>query len=253
MKKVFSVITINFNNLSGLKRTVQSVASQSARHAIEFIVVDGMSTDGGATWLQEHSALFDRLIIEKDKGIYDAMNKGLQAATGDYVWFVNSGDTIFDNQVAAELLKLTSGNPDVLFGDTMFIAPDGHPIGLISKLKPQPLPEKLGPDSFRFGMNVCHQSFIVKRSLAPEYDLQYRQAADIDWIIRILRNKPVSLKAPFVIAGFETGGSSSQNEKKALKERFHVLKSHFGAIPNLVNHLWIFVRRILFNLKLYRP
>jgi glycosyltransferase involved in cell wall biosynthesis len=253
MGKLFSVVTINYNNLQGLKRTVKSVAAQTARNDIEFIVIDGGSTDGAEAWLRESEALFDKLIIEPDKGIYDAMNKGLNQASGDYIWFVNSGDSIYDNQVAQELKNLTKTGPDIIFGDTMFITAEGRELGLISKLKPQPLPKKLGPDSFRFGMNICHQSFLVKRNLAPEYDLQYRQAADIDWIIRILKKRPLTIKAPVVISCFETGGSSYQNEKKAWKERYEVLKKHYGAFPNLLSHAWIFIRRILFNLKLYYP
>lgn len=249
MSRTFSVITINYNNLKGLKRTLKSVWGQTARDHIECIVVDGGSTDGAVEFLQENAASIDTLIIEPDKGIYDAMNKGLQAATGEFVWFVNSGDEIRDAEVAAHLLSLADQEVDVIFGDTMFVDPDGHDIGLISRLKPQPLPDSLHPGSFRFGMNVCHQSFIARRTICPPYDLQYRQAADIDWIIRILKKAPATVKSPRVIACFEIGGSSSQNEKKAWKERFTVLASHYGYIPNLFNHLWIFIRRILFNLK----
>jgi glycosyltransferase involved in cell wall biosynthesis len=249
MSLPFSVITINYNNLKGLKRTFASVQAQTKRNSIEFIVIDGGSSDGSAAFLEQHRSQINLLISEPDKGIYDAMNKGLKRATGEYVWFVNSGDSIRDEKVAEKLLLLTNEKPDVVFGDTMFIDTEGHDLGLISDLKPQGFPQKLDSRSFRFGMNICHQSFLVKRSLAPEYDLKYRQAADIDWIVRILKFNPSNLRANFVVSNFETGGSSYQNASKAWKERYRVLSEHYGAFPNLVNHMWIFTRRFLFNLK----
>lgn len=252
MPKVFSVITINFNNLNGLKRTFESVQKQTAREKIEYIVVDGNSTDGSAEFLRENVAQIDTLIIEKDKGIYDAMNKGLRAATGEYVWFVNSGDTVYSRDVTENLVKLANNGPDVIFGDTMFTEPSGKEIGLISKMKPQTLPEHLGPSAFRYGMSVCHQSFLVKRELSPQYNLSYRLAADINWILEILEAKPSTAKYNGVIAGFETGGSSYQHEKKAWKERYNVLKSHYGSIPNFFAHVWIAMRRILFKLGLWK-
>ena len=247
---LFSVITINYNNLRGLQRTYESVQKQTARHQIQWIVVDGNSSDGSADFLRSHASDIDVLLIEKDKGIYDAMNKGLGLAEATYVWFMNSGDVIYREDVAEKLSALTSTQPDVLFGDTMFIDENGRDIGLISQLKPQRFPEKLDKWSFRFGMNICHQSFIAKKSICPIYDLQYRQAADVDWVIRILDKNPVNIRFEGVIAGFETGGSSAQHEKKAWKERFAVLSKHYGFLPNCVNHAWIILRRLMFNLKI---
>jgi len=247
---IFSVITINYNNLRGLKRTYESVQNQTARGQIQWIVVDGNSSDGSADFLRENSQNIDLLVIEPDKGLYDAMNKGLHLAESPYVWFMNSGDVIYTNDVAEKLLLLAKTEPDVIFGDTMFVHESGRDIGLISKLKPQRFPEKLDKWSFRFGMNLCHQSFIAKKAICPDYDLQYRQAADVDWIIRILGKNPSNIRFDGVIAGFETGFSSAQHEKKAWKERFAVLSKHYGFLPNCINHCWIVLRRLLFNLKI---
>jgi glycosyltransferase involved in cell wall biosynthesis len=246
---VFSVITINYNNLQGLKRTFESVQNQTSRQEIQWIVVDGNSNDGSAEFLRENSQNIDVLIIEPDKGLYDAMNKGLHLAEAPYVWFMNSGDVIYSADVTEKLTTLASSGPDVLFGDTMFIDEKGNNLGLISKLKPQRFPDKLDRWSFRFGMNLCHQSFIAKKAICPDYDLQYRQAADVDWIIRILESNPVNIRFDGVIAGFEIGGSSAQHEKKAWKERFSVLSKHYGFLPNCINHCWIVLRRLMFNLK----
>jgi hypothetical protein len=99
-------------------------------------------------------------------------------------------------------------------------------------------------------MNICHQSFLARRELCPPFNLNYRQAADIDWILNILKNNPENACMDFILARFETGGSSYQNEKKAWKERYQVLKAHYGFLPNLWSHLMIVGRRIAFKMGL---
>lgn len=243
----------------GLKRTVESILSQSERKAIEWIVIDGGSTDGSVDYLNGLSTDINILVSEKDAGIYDAMNKGLGRAHGEYVWFVNAGDALYDAGVvkkvveAVHTFKNNHGGdlPDVIFGDTMFIDANGESVGLISQLKPQPFPRKLHQNSFRFGMNVCHQSVLVKRDIAPKYDVTYRLAADVDWMISVLKlMQGESLRMECVLSSFETGGSSYQHTKKAWKERYDVLSKHYGSIPNFFAHGWILFRRLLFNLNL---
>ena len=97
MHKKISVITINFNNCKGLIKTYDSLRIQIELKAVEWIVVDGNSTDGSIDFLHSISSEIDKLIVESDKGIYDAMNKGLSAATGEYVWFMNSGDSFYND------------------------------------------------------------------------------------------------------------------------------------------------------------
>ncbi len=251
MHKLISVITINYNHLEGLKNTFKSIVNQTDKQSIEWIVIDGNSTDGSAEFLREHQNEIDVLEIAKDKGIYDAMNKGLALATGTYVWFMNGGDTVYANDVFEKALQsIRIENCDILYSDTMFVSPEMEQIGLISDLKPQTLPENLNFSSFRFGMNLCHQSFIVRRSLCDPYDLQYKQAADVDWIVNILKKKPKAFRCNFILSNFEVGGSSYQYTKKAWRERFNVLTKHYGLLPNLFAHVWIIIRRVLFNLKL---
>lgn len=243
----------------GLKRTVDSILAQTQRNAIEWIVIDGGSTDGSADYLRGLGDRIDVLISEKDRGIYNAMNKGLARATGDYVWFVNAGDALHESQVVSKLLidieefsmSHSGATPDVIFGDTQFIDGNGKALGLISQMKPQPFPKRLHGGSFRFGMNVCHQSILVKRSMAVPYDESYRLAADVDWIIVVLKSmKGQSLRLNYVLSDFEMGGSSYQHTQKAWKERYAVLSKHYGTWPNLVAHGWILFRRLLFKLNL---
>ena len=252
MLKKISVITINFNNCKGLIKTYDSLRIQlDLKNRVEWIVVDGNSTDGSIDFLNSISSEIDKLIIESDKGIYDAMNKGLAAATGEYVWFLNSGDSFYNNlSVDRVCNSIDRSNADVLFGDTMFVSETGKKIGLISKLKPQKLPRKLTFESFKYGMNVCHQSVIVKREICPPYNLKYKLAADIDWILEILKKTKSSKRVEYTLSNFEVGGSSYQHTKKAWKERFHVFSKHYGIGPNLLNHIWIIIRRIIFDIKI---
>lgn len=251
MHKLISVITINFNHLEGLKNTFHSIVSQTDRSRLEWIVVDGNSTDGSADFLNQNAGNFDVLVIESDKGIYDAMNKGLQLATAPYVWFMNSGDTMHSEDSASAAIRIIENKqPDVIYSDTMFVTPEMMEIGRISELKPQPFPKNLTFGSFRFGMNICHQSFIVKKAITTLYNLTYKQAADVDWIIQILKKNPSNSISPTLLSNFEVGGSSYQHTKKAWKERFDVLTKHYGLLPNLLAHVWIIIRRVFFNLKL---
>jgi len=252
MHKTISVITINFNNCKGLIKTYDSLRIQlELKSRVEWIVVDGNSTDGSIEFLNSISSDIDKLIIESDQGIYDAMNKGLTSATGEYVWFLNSGDSFYNNlSVDRVCNSIGRTNADVLFGDTMFVSETGKKIGLISKLKPQKLPRKLTFASFKYGMNVCHQSVIVKREICPPYNLKYKLAADIEWILEILKKTKSSKRVEYTLSNFEVGGSSYQHTKKAWKERFQVFSKHYGLGPNLLNHLWIIIRRIIFDIKI---
>lgn len=102
----------------------------------------------------------------------------------------------------------------------MFVSETGKNIGLISKLKPQKLPRKLTFNGFKYGMNVCHQSVIVRREICPKYNLDYKLASDIDWILEILKHNPSSKRVEYTISNFEVGGSSYQHTKKHGKNAF---------------------------------
>jgi len=243
-----SIVTINFNNLSGLQKTVESMGSLLPE-GVEWIAVDGNSNDGSVEYISE--APFSLRIIEKDKGIYDAMNKGLNAAQGEYVWFMNSGDRFHSGDSVSNMLDYLVRFPEVdcFYGDTEFVDEKYEPMGLISKLKPQKFPKVLNKNSFRTGMSICHQSFVARKSICEEYNLNYRFAADVDWVIRILDKNPVTMSVDFVVADFAVGGSSYQHTKKAMKERYQILGEHYGFFANLLAHIWIVIRRIIFNLK----
>lgn len=246
MNPLISIITVCFNERAHIEKTLLSVLNQTLS-GIEFIVIDGGSTDGSKEIIEQYGSRISCFISEKDKGIYDGMNKGLSRATGEYVFFLNGGDVLNANNVLEQVFATTAG-ADAYYGEAFFIKEDGAIIGTRSQVTNQQMSEQLNQKSLRRGMVVSHQAFIVKRKLAPPYDLQYRICADIDWMINCLKHCSAIVNTKLVLSQFRTGGTSAQHRKKAWKERYAILKKHYGFIPNLFNHGWI-VLRYLFSKK----
>lgn len=230
-----SIITVCWNAASVLQRTIDSVAEQDYPH-IEYILVDGASNDRTLELIKNAGDIVTRWITEPDKGIYDAMNKGLALATGDYVLFLNAGDELADGHVLSEIFSLPEA--DAYYGHAMLTDLDGQALGLREPLPPSTLTWR----SLQWGMSVCHQAFIIRREKAVQYDLQYRICADIDWMIRSLQQCENTLNTSGVICRFLIDGVSSAQRKKAWKERYSILSRHYGEVKNLINHLFIVLR-----------
>lgn len=248
MNPLISIITVCFNERAHIEKTILSVLRQTLP-GIEFIVIDGGSTDGSREIIEQYRDRISNYISEKDNGIYDGMNKGLARATGEYVLFLNGGDVLNADDVLEKVFA-AEANADAYYGETFFTEEDGTIIGTRSQVSNQQLPGYLSWKSLRHGMVVSHQAFIVKRTLAPAYDLQYRICADIDWMIHCLKKCNEVVNTKLFISQFRTGGTSAQQRKKAWKERYAILKKHYGFIPNLFNHGFI-VLRYLFSKKKY--
>ncbi|MFO7668346.1 MAG: glycosyltransferase family 2 protein [Bacteroidales bacterium] len=225
-----SVITIVFNGERHIGRTVESVTSQTYE-LVEYIIIDGNSTDKTLEIIAGYKGV-DLLVSESDSGLYDAMNKGLRLATGDYVWFMNSGDQIYSNDTVERMMEGVTGMPDIIYGGTMIIDEQQKEIG-DRRLKP---PVKLTWKSFRQGMVVCHQSIIVKRDLAPEYNLEYRLSADIDWAIRATKSAAQIHNSNLILSRFLEGGLTRHNIKAGLKERFKIMRRFYGLVPTVLRH-----------------
>ncbi len=237
-----SVISIAYNNLNGLRKTLELFEDGRYSSDIELVVVDGGSADGTKAYL-ENSKFINKWVSEPDKGIYNAMNKGLSMASGEYVWFLNSGDYAISHAAVNELLTALKNGPDAVFAETMMVDENGKHLGTRSAITTRKLPEHLNWQSFKLGMNVGHQSFVIKRQLALTYNEQFRYVADIDWMIRCLKICHTVIKLNAVLACFTMDGFSSKNRDKSNKERFKVLASHYGYIPNLFNHAQIVFRK----------
>jgi|1185.fasta_scaffold247092_2 glycosyltransferase involved in cell wall biosynthesis len=231
-----SIITVVFNAQALIEQTIKSVLEQTYP-LIEYIIIDGASTDHTLQIIEPYRSRLAFMLSEKDTGIYDAMNKGLKAATGEYVLFLNAGDLLNDSKVI-EMIFNQAANADVYYGNTTIIDSQGNNLG-DRRLKP---PANLNWKSLRFGMCVSHQSFIAKRSLCEPYDVQYSLSSDIDWVIRILKKSHSMVNVNQTISKFLKGGSSAKGRTKALKERFKIMVIHYGFIPTVFNHIYIVLR-----------
>lgn len=249
MSKLISIITITYQAEHYISRTLDSIYAQKGIENTEYVVIDGASKDQTLSIIKEHPLQTDKLITEKDHGIYDAMNKGINACSGKYLLFMNAGDTFADNTTLENIQKELTLNPDVLYGDAIFVNLNGNKIGLRSEVTPHQLPLQLKWQDFKFGMLVCHQAFIVKKEIAPLYSLEYTLSSDIDWEIKCLKKSQKVIKTSFPICQYLIGGASVQNLKKSWTERFMVLSSHFGLFPSIFYHLIIILRGIIFGIK----
>jgi glycosyltransferase involved in cell wall biosynthesis len=234
-----SVITVVYNNARDIERTMLSVINQTYPN-IEYVVIDGLSTDGTLNILEKYRGSI-KLLSENDKGIYDAMNKGLSMATGDYVLFMNAGDEISAPDTVAKVFA-TADDADIYYGETEMINDKGDSLGR-RRHKAQ---ENFTWRDFKYGMSISHQAIYVKRSLTEPYDNRYRLSADIDWIIRAAKKAKKIIKVGGYIAKYQVGGMSKQKHRQSLVERFNIMKRYYGLVPTVFNH---FV--ITFNLGWY--
>jgi len=243
MKPKLSVITIVYNNVKDIERTMLSVLQQSYP-SIEYIIIDGASTDGTMEVINKYQAKLAKVISEPDKGIYDAMNKGLLQATGDYVLFMNSGDEIFDQDTVAEVLKTEEG-ADIYYGETEMYNESWESLGQRRHAAPPTFNWK----SFKYGMNISHQAIYIKRTFTEPYDLQYKYSADIDWIIKIARKSSKIVNTHRYVAKYLVGGVSKKRHLASLKERFRIFTKYYGLIPNVLNHFIIALKLSNYFLK----
>jgi len=258
MKPLISIITITYQAETYLRRTIESVLGQSYTN-LEYILIDGKSNDGTVNIIQEYEDLCKnktlsfRWISEPDKGIYDAMNKGLKMAQGEYVWFMNAGDKISSadclDQIFFGLSALSSSGdkalPDFIYGETLIVDEQGEIMGP-RRLK---APEQLNWKSLKMGMLVCHQSMLVKRLIAPDFDLRYHYSADFDWAIRCLKKSTYIYNTHLVLSHFLDGGVSKKKMKASLKERFQMMSKNYGLFSTIYRHFYFISRAAWFKLK----
>ena len=242
-----SIITITYNAEQYLERTIQSIMNQSDQN-FEYLIIDGKSKDGTLQIAEKYKNRVNQLICEPDKGLYDAMNKGLKNASGDFVWFMNAGDEINDSQAVEKIYKAINNKIDVLYGDTYFVDNAGNIQGLRSEITPHRLPKDLKWQDMKLGMLVCHQAFITRKSIAPLY-IENNLSADVDWEIACLKKAKEVKYLDFVVAKYLIGGISNKQLKRSLIDRYEVLKKHFGLVGAFFAHVQILFRGIKLIVK----
>ena len=239
----FSIITVTYNAEKVLEDTIQSIVTQTYKN-VEYILVDGGSTDGTLDIINKYRAHIHTVVSEPDKGLYDAMNKGIRLATGDYLCFLNAGDGLHEDDTLQLMVHSISGTalPDVLYGETDIVDAEGH---FVCKRRLS-APERLTWKSFKKGMLVCHQAFFARRDLVEPYDLSYRFSADFDWCVRIMKKAKVLHNTHLTLIDYLNEGMTTRNHKASLKERFRIMAKHYGWASTVIHHAW-FVLRLLYK------
>ena len=234
MTPLISIITITWNASSTLPPTLKSVGEQTFRD-FEHILVDGASSDDTLAVARRDGLPSLRIVSEPDRGLYDAMNKGLRMARGKYVLFLNAGDSFADSAVLQAYADAAVANPDIIYADTLVVDEARNVVGS----RHLSVPDQLTFDSFSRGMLVCHQAFMVRRSLAPEYDLRYRFSSDYDWTIRCIAltepSRCINLHRNAIYYLYD--GLTGRNHRASLIERFHVMRRHYGVATAVRRHL----------------
>lgn len=253
----FTVITCTYNASLTIERTLKSVLRQDWQQ-LEHLIIDGSSTDGTMRQVDKYrsESAFKApshkviSISESDGGLYFAMNKGLRMATGDYLVFLNAGDSFPADDTLhtiADCLREGGELPAVLYGDTDIVDREGHFIRH-RRLSP---PEKLTWRSFIRGMLVCHQAFYARTDIAraTPYDTSLRYSADVDWCIRVMHEaarRGLELRRVHaVVADFLDGGMTASHHRDSLKERFTVMRRHYGLVRTVLAHAWFALRAVV--------
>lgn len=236
---LISIITITYNAEKELPVTIDSVMAQSYKN-FEHLIIDGASTDHTLEIARRNPDV--RIVSEKDNGLYDAMNKGIDQSRGKYIIFLNAGDTFRNPDILALYGREAEKGYEIIYSDTMIVNSQREDVAP----RHYSVPEILTFESFSQGMLICHQAFMVKKEIAPKYNLQYRFSADYDWTIRCIRNtepeKCINLHT--VGINYLSDGMTDKNKIKSLKERYHVMANHYGTAAAMKRHIQLILSKI---------
>ncbi len=232
-----SVVTVTYNCEAVLEATLKSVIAQDYPN-MEYLIIDGQSKDKTLSIVEQYREHINIVVSEKDKNNYDAMNKGMRYATGDYIWFLHAGDIA----LAPDVLSRAFGggvhnDEDFVYGKVEVKDARGN---IVPWYKKHPDAKKLNWRTFRNGMVICHQAMFPHRRIWEEHRFEkYPLVADLDWSIRILKNARTVRDSEVTFCSYLRGGISAKHRKASWRERFSILQEHFGLLPTLWEHALI--------------
>lgn len=240
-RPLITIVTVTYNAAATLPPTLESVRSQDFDR-FEHLIIDGASTDGTLDIARRDAHPWETVISERDRGLYDAMNKGLDRARGDYVMFLNAGDTLHAPDTLSRIARVILDNdfPGVVYGQTDIVDCSRHRVAG----RHLEAPEHLTLKSFAEGMVVCHQAFIALKRITGPFDLSYRFSADYEWCIRVLQHSRNNVMVPGVLIDYLAEGVTTRNRRASLAERFRIMSRYYGFWPTLWRHLG-FIPRFL--------
>lgn len=238
---LISIITITYNAAKELPPTMESISRQTFKD-FEHLIIDGASKDDTLDVARRLGTDKLKILSEPDKGLYDAMNKGLSHAKGKYILFLNAGDSFHSDEVLARYAEASVKDPDIIYADTVIVDTDRN----VKGARHLSVPRLLTFESFSKGMLVCHQAFMVKRALAPLYDLQYRFSADYDWTVKCLKETKADrcTNLDMIAIDYLADGTTDKNKWKSLKERFRIMCGHYGTTKTIFNHAGFLIRAL---------
>lgn len=239
---LFSIITVVYNAADTIEATLNSVGEQTCQE-YEHIIIDGSSTDSTLYIISHHSNPRQKLFSEKDEGIYDAMNKGMTIANGEYFIFLNAGDKFPTPDTLLHYSEAIKANdyPGIVYGQTRLIDTHGRYVGE----RHLRAPETLTLDSFKNGMVVCHQAMAVNHNIALLFNLKYKYSADYEWAILCLQHSRNNVYLHEATADYLYEGTTSRHHKDSLHERFLIMCIYYGTIPTFFRHLKFAARYLL--------
>lgn len=246
MNPLFSIITVTYNAASTLTPTLRSVGEQTCR-LFEHIIMDGASRDNTVAIAKEAGISEMRIYSSPDKGLYDAMNKAMDEATGEYLIFLNAGDAFSSPDTLQQIADVIMDNdfPGIVYGQTRLVDNNRKYIGD----RHLTAPEELTLKSFANGMVVCHQAFIALRRITGKYDLKYHFSADYEWCIRCLQHSRRNVYIDDTIIDYLSEGLTTANRKASLRERYNIMCHYYGTLPTIMRHLAFIPRFIRQTIK----
>lgn len=237
----FSIITVTYNAAATIEATLLSVRQQTYRH-FEHLIIDGASKDNTLYIIYKYKDDNIKVFSEPDKGLYDAMNKGIRMASCDYLCFLNAGDTFHEVDTLEKIANTISTTPDelpsILYGETAIVNAERQ----FLHMRRHKAPDVLTWKSFQQGMLVCHQAFLVKRTLAEPYNLQYKYSSDFDWCIRMMKKADVISNTHLILIDYLDEGMTTRHHKESLIERLRIMAKHYGWCKTLIMHLWFAIK-----------
>src|SRR5690554_3588706 len=238
-----SIITVTYNADNTLERTIKSVQEQTYPF-VEHVIVDGNSTDKTVRVIQKYDNEKLVWISEPDEGLYHAMNKGISISSGNYLCFLNAGDTFHSIDSVESIMsaiKDSDNIPDIIYGETAIVDNNGKFLNM-RRLK---APDKLNWKSFKKGMVVCHQAFIANRKNVIEYNTGYRFSSDFDWCIEVMKRSSSIYNTKTTLINYLNEGLTTMNRKTSLKERYKIMVKHYGHVSTFLHHIWFLIRAVI--------
>jgi len=215
---LITVITVVRNDKDRIARTIGNVLNQTYPN-IEYIVIDGASTDGTKEVIERYSDRLDHWLSEPDRGIYDAMNKGVDRATGKWISFMNAGDTFSDDHVLENISRELRPGADLIYGD--------HRVRYAGFSRIQ---RAKSISQLWKGIPFNHQSSLVRTELirAYKFDLRYKLAADYDFVCHVFSSKKEFIKLEMIVADISSAGASDSDRVTTFREYREIAKRHFN-------------------------